>query len=83
VNARVAGWCRAVKSDIDNALECDFDEIGISHPVSQIHFKAKWPDKTEEELLNRIVEEVEYAAKDHGLRVFLSRRGQHPSKLEF
>ena len=70
MNARVAGWCRAVKSDIDDALECDFTEIGISHPVSRIHFKAKWPDKTEEELLNRIVEDVEYASKDHGLRVF-------------
>jgi isopropylmalate/homocitrate/citramalate synthase len=71
LDARVAGWCRAVKADIDNAMSCGFEEVGISHPVSRIHFQAKWPDKTEEELLRRVVEAVEYAAKDHGLRVFV------------
>ena len=71
LNARVAGWCRAVKEDIDDAIDCGFEEIGISHPVSYVHFEAKWPDKTEEELLRRVVEAVEYAAKDHGLRVFV------------
>jgi len=70
LNARIAGWCRAVKEDIDDAIDCGFEEVGISHPVSQIHFKAKWPDKTADELLNRVVEVVEYAAKDHQLRVF-------------
>jgi len=60
-----------VKEDIDDAIDCGFEEIGISHPVSYIHFEAKWPDKTEEELLRRVVEAVEYAAKDHGLRVFV------------
>jgi len=70
LNARIAGWCRAVKEDIDDAIDCGFEEVGISHPVSQIHFKAKWPDKTADELLNRVVEVVEYAAKDHQLSVF-------------
>ena len=71
LNARIAGWCRALKADIDDALSCDFNEVGISHPVSYIHFRAKWPDKTPEELLQRVVDAVEYAAKDHGLRVFV------------
>ncbi|MEM2913944.1 MAG: isopropylmalate synthase [Candidatus Bathyarchaeia archaeon] len=71
LNARIAGWCRAVKEDIDDALECGFEEVGISHPVSDIHFKAKWPNKTTDELLNRVTEIVEYAAKDHKLRVFV------------
>jgi len=71
LNARIAGWCRAVKEDIDDAIDCGFEEVGISHPVSHIHFKAKWPDRTDEELLRRVVEAVEYAAKDHGLRVFV------------
>jgi len=71
LNASLAGWCRAVKEDIDDAISCGFDDIGISHPVSYIHFKAKWPDKSEEELLARVVDVVEYAAKDHGLRVFV------------
>ncbi|MEM1989120.1 MAG: homoaconitate hydratase [Candidatus Bathyarchaeia archaeon] len=71
LNARLAGWCRAVKEDIDDAIDCGFEEVGISHPVSYIHFRAKWPDKSPDDLLNRVVEVVEYAAKDHGLRVFV------------
>ena len=69
--ASIAGWCRAVKKDIDDAISCGFEDIGVSHPVSQTHFRAKWPDKSEDELLNRVVDVVEYAAKDHGLRVFV------------
>lgn len=71
LDIRVAAWCRAVKEDIDSALQLDFNEVGISHPVSYIHFKAKWPDKTPEQLLERAIEVVEYAAKDHGLRTFV------------
>ena len=71
LDLRVAGWCRAVKEDIDSAVECGFREVGISHPVSDIHFAAKWPDKSREQLLANVVEVVEYAAKTHGLRTFV------------
>jgi len=71
LHASIAGWCRALKEDIDDAIDCGFEDVGISHPVSYIHFKAKWPEKTPDELLTRVVEVVEYAAKDHGLRVFV------------
>ena len=71
LNMRVAGWCRAVKEDIDSALRCGFSEVGISHPVSDIHFKAKWPDKTKDQILANVVDVVEYAAKTHGLRTFV------------
>jgi len=71
LDARIAGWCRALKEDIDDAIECGFDEVGVSHPVSYVHFRAKWPDKTADELLDKVVEIVEYAAKDHGLTVFV------------
>jgi len=71
LKASIAGWCRAIKEDVDDAMRCGFEDIGISHPVSEIHFKAKWPDKIPEELLERVVEVVEYAAKDQGLRVFV------------
>ena len=69
--ASIAGWCRAVKKDIDDAMSCGLEDIGVSHPVSHTHFRAKWPDKSEDELLKRVVDIVEYAAKDHGLRVFV------------
>ncbi|MDQ1280140.1 MAG: Pyruvate carboxyltransferase protein [Thermoproteota archaeon] len=70
LKARLTAWCRAVREDIDSALKLDFKEVGISHPVSDIHFKAKWPDTTPDELLRRVVDTVEYA-KDHGLIVFV------------
>jgi isopropylmalate/homocitrate/citramalate synthase len=71
LNMRVAGWCRAVKEDIDSALQCGFNEVGISHPVSDIHFRAKWPEKTQDQILANVVDVVEYAAKTHGLKVFV------------
>ncbi|MHA1209215.1 MAG: LeuA family protein [Candidatus Freyarchaeota archaeon] len=80
LSARIAGWCRARREDIDDALMCDFGEVGISHPVSSIHFRAKWPDKTEDELLERVVDTVEYA-RDHGLRVFV--HGEDSTRAEW
>jgi len=71
LGASVAGWCRAVKEDVDDAIDCGFEDIGVSHPVSYIHFKAKWPEKTTDDLLSRVVDVVEYAARDQGLRVFV------------
>jgi isopropylmalate/homocitrate/citramalate synthase len=71
LDLRVAGWCRATKGDVDSAVECGFEEIGISHPVSNLHFKAKWPDRTEEQILANVVDVVEYAAKTCGLRTFV------------
>jgi len=83
LNASIAGWCRSLKEDVDDALNCGFEDIGISHPVSQIHFKAKWPDETEDYLLKKVVEVVEYAAKDHGLRVFVHGEDSTRAKWEF
>ncbi len=71
MSCRVAGWCRANKKDIDSAINIGFEEVGISHPVSNIHLQAKWPNKTKEELLANFVDVVEYAAKTHGLRTFV------------
>jgi isopropylmalate/homocitrate/citramalate synthase len=71
LDLRVAGWCRAVKEDIDSAVECGLREVGISHPVSDIHFKAKWPEKTRDQILANVAEVVEYAAKTHGLTTFV------------
>ncbi len=71
LDMRVAGWCRAVKEDIDSALQCGFNEVGISHPVSDIHFRAKWPKRTRDDILENLVEVVAYAANPHGLRVFV------------
>ncbi|MEM2939664.1 MAG: homoaconitate hydratase [Candidatus Bathyarchaeia archaeon] len=83
LGARLAGWCRAVKEDIDDAIDCGFEEVGISHPVSFIHFRAKWPDKSPNYLLDRVIEVVEYAAKDQGLRVFVHGEDSTRADWEF
>ncbi len=83
LDLRIAGWCRATKEDIDEALKVGFEEVGISHPVSRIHFRAKWPSKTEEELLNRVAEVVDYAANDQELRVFVHGEDSTRADWEF
>lgn len=65
----LAAWCRAAKEDVDAALKMDFKQVGISHPVSYIHFE-KWPERTLPQLIDRTVDAVEYAV-DHGLKVFV------------
>ncbi len=81
LDMRVAGWCRAVKDDIDSAVKCGFKEVGISHPVSFIHFKAKWPEKTNEQILANVVDVTEYAAKTCGLRTFV--HGEDSTRAEW
>lgn len=58
----------------------DVEEIGISHPVFKIHFDAKWPDKSPAELLERVVDSVEYA-KDHGLTIFI--HGEDSTRVDW
>lgn len=81
LNLRIAGWCRAVKEDIDSAVSCGFKEVGISHPVSHIHFKAKWPEKTDDQILSNVVDVTEYAAKTCGLRTFV--HGEDSTRAEW
>jgi isopropylmalate/homocitrate/citramalate synthase len=83
LDLRVAGWCRAVKEDIDSAVACGLQEVGISHPVSDIHFKAKWPEKTREAILANVVDVVEYAAKTNGLRTFVHGEDSSRADWEF
>ena len=83
LDCRIAAWCRAVKEDIDSAINLGFDEVGISHPVSDIHFKAKWPEKTSDQLLANVVDVVEYAAKTHGLRTFVHGEDSTRADWEF
>lgn len=65
----LAAWCRAAIEDVDIALKYDFEQVGISHPVSYIHF-VKWSEKSLGELVDKVVDCVVYA-RDHGLQVFV------------
>lgn len=83
LDLRVAGWCRAVKEDIDSAVKCGFKEVGISHPVSDLHFKAKWPEKTQDQILANVIDVTEYAAKTCGLRTFVHGEDSTRADWEF
>lgn len=83
LNFRVAGWCRAVKEDIDSAVKCGFKEVGISHPVSYLHFKAKWPEKTIDQIMANVIDVTEYAAKTCGLRTFVHGEDSTRADWEF
>jgi isopropylmalate/homocitrate/citramalate synthase len=77
----LAGWCRATREDVDIALKLDLPEVGVSHPVSYIHFE-KWPDKPLDQLVERIVDTVQYAT-DHGLKVFVHGEDSTRADWEF
>ena len=65
----IAAWCRASRDDIDTAIALGFEQVGVSHPVSYIHFE-KWSDLSLQKLVERVVDTVAYA-KSHGLDVFV------------
>lgn len=65
----IAAWCRAAREDIDSARNLDFKQVGISHPISDIH-SEKWFEKKLYQLLDRVTDAVEHAA-DHGLKIFV------------
>ena len=69
LKCRIAIWVRAKTEDIDEALKLDgIKEVGISHPISDIHLQHK-VHLTRAECLDRITTAVQYAV-DHGLKVF-------------
>ena len=77
----LAAWCRADKGDVNEALKLDFKQVGISHPVSYIHFE-KWSDQTPKQLTKRVVDAVTYAV-DHGLNVFVHGEDSTRADWEF
>lgn len=69
LKCRVGIWVRASTDDIDDALGLNgIKEVGISHPISDIHLAHK-VNLTKEQTLDRITNTVQYAI-DHGLKVF-------------
>ncbi|MEM1980994.1 MAG: hypothetical protein QXF20_05110 [Candidatus Hadarchaeales archaeon] len=76
----MAAWCRASKEDVDMAISLGFEQVGISHPVSYIHFE-KW-EQTPLQLLEKVVETVSYAV-EHGLTVFVHGEDSTRADWEF
>ena len=66
-NSRICCLSRAVKGDVDAAIECDVDIVSIFIAMSDLHLKYKY-HRSFEEMLGCAKETIEYAT-DHGLKV--------------
>lgn len=70
LDAEICSFVRAVRDDIDAALNCDVDSVHLVVPTSDIHLKYKLK-KTRREVREMALDAVRYAL-DHGLVVEFS-----------
>ncbi len=81
LNAEICSFARALKGDINAALECDVDSIHLVVPTSEIHINHKL-QKAPEEVKREAIECIEYAV-DHGLTVEFSAEDATRSDMDF
>lgn len=67
LEARICALARAKQYDIDAALDCGVDMIGVFAATSDLHIRTKY-GKTREEVLAETCTMIEYA-HDHGVTV--------------
>lgn len=65
--ADILAHCRAIKEDIDDAILCDVDWVGIFLCISKQRLEQHFRFDLET-AINQILESIQYA-KDHGLKV--------------
>jgi 2-isopropylmalate synthase len=81
LNAEICGLARAVKADIDAAIDCDLKYVHIFIATSDIHMEYKLK-MGREEVLNKAVWAVDYAKK-HGMQVEFSAEDATRSDRDF
>ncbi|QUH22797.1 2-isopropylmalate synthase [Methanobacterium alkalithermotolerans] len=81
LSTEICSFARAVKIDVDAALECGVDSVHLVVPTSDLHLEHKLR-KSREEVLQQAVDCTEYAV-DHGLLVELSAEDSTRSDMEF
>ncbi len=67
LNADIVGHVRAVRGEVEMAVDCGVDRVAIFLATSNIHLKDKLK-MTKEVAIEKVVDCVQYA-KDHGLKV--------------
>jgi len=63
----IMGWCRAVASDVEDAISCGLDAVCVSISSSDIHIKHKL-QKTRKQVLDMLRRTINFA-KSNGLYV--------------
>ncbi len=70
LKADIFSFCRGLKTDIDEALNCDVDGIHLVVPVSDLHIEKKLNSTREE--IKSIARTLTRYAVEHGLKVEIS-----------
>ncbi len=81
LSAEICSFARAVKIDVDAALECEVDSVHLVVPTSDLHIEHKLR-KTREEVKDLAINTIEYAV-EHGLLVELSAEDSTRSDFNF
>ncbi len=81
LSAEICSFARAVKVDVDAALECDVDSVHLVVPTSDLHIEHKLR-KTRESVKDLAIASTQYAV-DHGLLVELSAEDSTRSDLDY
>lgn len=81
-NLRVSilGWCRAVTSDIQDAIDCGLDAVCVSVPVSDVHIEKKLK-KTRDWIHDQARRAINFA-KSHGLYVSCNAEDASRARME-
>ncbi len=81
MEAEICGLARAVKKDIDVAIDCGVDSIHTFIATSPLHRKYKLKmDK--EEIIGKAVDAIEYI-KEHGVKVEFSAEDATRTELDY
>jgi len=67
LDAKICCLARAIFHDVDEALDCDVDTVGLFMATSDLHLKYKY-HRSFDEMMECALSTLEYA-KDHGLVV--------------
>jgi D-citramalate synthase len=79
--ARVTSFARGIREDVDLALDCGVDGIGLVVPASDRHIEAKI-GTTREDVIDTTTDLVEYAC-EHGLWVEVMGEDGSRADLDF
>lgn len=81
LDARLIGWNRAIKKDIDESIDCGLDSVAISLPVSDMHIRYKL-NKTRHIILEQLKRAINYAKK-HKLFVIVGAEDASRANFNF
>ncbi|MDO5851922.1 MAG: 2-isopropylmalate synthase [Methanobacteriaceae archaeon] len=81
LNAEISGLSRALKNDIDKAIETDIEYIHVFIGTSPLHRKYKLK-MNKSEIIQRAVDSVEYI-KDHGIKTEFSAEDATRTEFEY